>query len=183
MTTDDLESRLRDLADRSEIVDCLTRYARGMDRQDRDLVRSAYHDDAIDDHIGFVGRVDDFIDWAFGFHASQVRHQHYLTNHTIDLDGDVAHVETYYLFVATVPDDAAPLSATGGRYVDRFERRDGRWAIAARLCVVEWMSELRSLLDTPSVEFLALAGTMSRDRSDASYQRPFVLDRAWHVAP
>jgi hypothetical protein len=181
MPAPDLDSKLRALVDRSEIVDCLTRYCRGIDRQDRELVRSAYHDDAIDDHIGFVGGVDDFIDWAFDFHATQVRHQHYVTNHTIELDGDTAHVETYYFFIATMTDDATPLSATGGRYVDRFERRDDRWAIAARLCVVEWMTELPSLLDGPAVEFLTIAGTMSRDRSDASYQRPFVLERAAEV--
>ena len=28
---------------------------------------------------------------------------------------------------------------TGGRYVDRFERRDGRWRIAERTFVLDWM--------------------------------------------
>jgi hypothetical protein len=31
-----------------------------------------------------------------------------------------------------------PLSMGGGRYLDRFEKRDGRWAIAARVCVRDW---------------------------------------------
>ena len=35
--------------DREAITDCLYRYTRGIDRLDRDLVRSAYHDDAVDD--------------------------------------------------------------------------------------------------------------------------------------
>ena len=66
MTTDaELRERITRLEDRAEIRDCMMRYARGMDRRDRELLRSAYHDGAVDDHVGFVGEVDDFIDWAF----------------------------------------------------------------------------------------------------------------------
>ena len=169
--------RIEALLDRAEILDCLQRYARGMDRHDRELVRSAYHDDAVDDHAAFVGRVDDFLDWAFEYHASQVRHQHYLMNHSVELDGDVAHTETYYLFVGTDRDPEAPLRVVGGRYVDRFERRADRWAIAARACLVEWQTELASGLSPAAVEFLAAIGTVAHDRSDASYARPLVLQR------
>jgi len=61
MTTDtDLLARVARLEDRAEIRECMMRYARGMDRRDRDVLRSAYHDGAIDDHVGFTGDVDDF---------------------------------------------------------------------------------------------------------------------------
>lgn len=173
----DLSRRLRALEDRAAILDCLTRYARGMDRLDRELARSAYHDDAIDDHVGFVGRVDDFLDWAFGYHATQVRHQHYVSNHSLEIDGDEAHAETYYLFVGSDGDERAPLTVTGGRYLDRFERRDGRWAIAARMCLVEWRTETPSQLGDGAVDVVSLVGTMSRDRNDSSYERPLALRR------
>jgi hypothetical protein len=175
MTSDELARQVRALSDQAEILDCLTRYARGMDRLDRDLARSAYHGDAVDDHIGFVGPVDDFLDWAFEYHASQSRHQHYITNCSIEVDGDEAHVETYYLFIATERDEDAPLTITGGRYIDHFERRDGRWAIAARLCLVEWQSNAPSLLNGAAVDFVALHGIVARDSSDSSYERPLVL--------
>jgi hypothetical protein len=175
---DELEQRVRALSDRSEILDCLTRYARGMDRLDRDLARSAYHDDAIDDHVGFAGPVDDFLDWAFAYHGGQVRHQHYVGNHTIDVDGDSAHAETYYLFIGTDRDEDAPLTVTGGRYIDRFERRDGKWGIAARVCLVEWQTAAESLLKTPAVDYIsATCGTVARDRSDCSYERPLAVRR------
>jgi hypothetical protein len=174
----ELTGRVQTLADRMDIFDCLTRYTRGVDRLDRELARSAYHDDAIDDHVGFVGPVDDFLDWAFEYHGTQVRHQHYITNHTVEIDGDEAHAETYYLFVGTVRHDDEPLTVTGGRYVDRFERRDGRWAIASRLCLVEWRTELESHFKGPAVDFVSLVGTMARDRTDSSYDRPLVLKRA-----
>lgn len=173
---DDTElARLRALADRAEILDCLTRYCRGMDRLDRDLARSAYHDGAVDDHVAFAGPVDDFLDWAFAYHRTQARHQHYITNHTVDIDGDVAHGETYYLFVGTEGDEAAPLTITGGRYLDRLERRSGRWAIAARLCLVEWKTEAPTLLVGPALDFIALSGTIARDGTDSSYARPLAV--------
>jgi hypothetical protein len=177
MDDDVMRTKVQELADRAEILDCLHRYTRGMDRLDRDLARSAYHDDAIDDHVGFVGPVDEFLDWAFGYHATQVRHQHYVTNHLVELDGDQAHAETYYLFVATETDPDAALTVFGGRYVDRFERRGGRWGIAARLCVVEWATNPASLLP-PDAGDMGLVGTLARDRTDVSYQRPLEAQRA-----
>jgi hypothetical protein len=169
---DTLERSLRQQLDKSEIWDCLVRYARGMDRLDRALARSAYHDGAIDDHVGFVGEVDEFLDWAFAYHRGQVRHQHYLTNSHMELDGDQAHVETYYMFIGTERDPSAPLTVFGGRYIDRFERRDGRWGIAVRICLVEWATDPRSLLSAEAAEFVAVAGTVARDATDSSYERP-----------
>ncbi len=173
-----MDLRLQELCDRADILDCLQRYARGIDRLDRELLRSAYHDGAIDDHVGFVGPVDDFIDWAFAYHATQTRHQHYLMNHTADIAGDEAHAETYYMFVGTDRDPAKPLIVSGGRYIDRFERRDGRWAIAARVCLVEWQSDATSLLSPELVEFLDTVQTVARDTSDNSYDRPLVITRS-----
>ena len=113
-----MNARFQELCDRADILDCMYRYARGMDRLDRELLRSAYHDDAVDDHVGFVGPVDDFVDWAFAYHATQTRHQHLLMNHTADIAGDEAHSETYYVFVGTDRDPDKPLIISGGRYVD-----------------------------------------------------------------
>ncbi len=126
-------AEVRALVDRSAITDCLHRYARGMDRHDRQMVRSVYHDDAIDVHGSMAFEFEDFIDWAFAYHAEQLHHQHYLTNITIELDGDSAHSETYYLFVGRYPDRDTPLTVAGGRYVDLFECRSGRWAISKRV--------------------------------------------------
>ena len=178
-----MDPRLQELCDRAEILDCLQRYARGMDRLDRALLRSAYHDGAIDDHVGFVGPVDDFIDWAFAYHATQSRHHHYLMNHTADVAGDEAHTETYYMFVGTDRDPTKPLIISGGRYIDRLERRDGRWAIAARVCLVEWQSDATSLLPPEAVEFLDTVQTVARDASDNSYDRPLVISRAATASP
>jgi hypothetical protein len=175
--TDDptLEATVRELADRAQIHDCMVRYARGVDRRDRELLRSAYHDGAVDNHVGFVGEVDDFIDWAFAYHATQTRHQHYLLNHSAEICGDVAHAETYFLFVGTDRAPANHMTCSGGRYVDRLERRDGRWAIVARVCVAEWITESTSSITEDIVGMLSAVQTPTRDRTDPSYARPLVV--------
>jgi hypothetical protein len=166
------------LLDRTEILDCIHRYTRGMDRLDRALVRSAYHDGAVDEHVGFIGVVDDFIDWTFQYHSAQIRHQHYVMNHSVELNGDVAHTETYYLFVGTdrEPMDG-PLLLVGGRYIDRLERRAGRWGIAVRNCSVEWQTSVATGLPQAAFEILSEMSTVARDRSDTSYDRPLALKR------
>jgi hypothetical protein len=165
---------LETIVDRAQILDCLHRYTRGMDRLDRELARSAYHADAIDDHGGFVANVDDFLDWAFEYHANQIRHQHYVSNHSVELDGDTAHTETYYTFVGTDRDETKPLEIVGGRYLDRFERRDGHWAIAARVCVEEWRVLVPSALSSRVAA--AVGRGVTRDRDDVSYRRPLDVE-------
>ena len=140
------EAALRELLDRQAILDCIHRYTRGMDRHDKELVLSAYHPDAIDDHGLYCGVAKDFVDWACWFHdQNQTLHHHYVTNHSVELDGDTAHAETYWLFVGVNKDGGHPLTMSGGRYIDRFERRNGKWGIAARSCLIEWQGELGKL--------------------------------------
>jgi hypothetical protein len=101
MTHAELESAVRELQDRQAIHDCLMTYSRGIDRLDRELLLSVYHEDAVDDHGVFVGTREQFVDWVIPMHAAaQLSHQHCILNYTIELDGDVAHTEAYYLFVA-----------------------------------------------------------------------------------
>lgn len=184
MTHAELESAVRELHDRQAIVDCLMTYARAVDRLDRELLLSVYHEDAIDDHGMFVGTRGEFADWALPMHeATQLSTQHCILNHTVELDGEVAHTETYWMLVG-MNRRGTPYTMVGGRYLDRFEKRHGRWAIAARICVRDWaqLSERPEVLDqtamtsaalTPEMAELARSGPqVSRDRDDPSYQRP-----------
>lgn len=166
--------RLQELLDRQDILDCLHRYTRGVDRLDEDLLRSAYHPGAIDDHGIFRGPVEEFIPWAFAGHrANHHGEQHYITNHTCELDGDVAHTETYFVMVGQNR-AGTPVTLHGGRYVDQFERRDGEWRIAHRVSMVEWTGGVTTP-DLPAVDRKA-NGTVARDRRDTSYDRPLLTE-------
>jgi len=178
MTEPALPPGLQELIDRQQIHDCILRYCSGVDRFDREMLRSVYHADALDDHGAFVGGVDEFIDWAFAYHAKyQHTHKHFVLNHRCELQGATAHTETYWLFVGNNRFEPATSLHTG-RYLDRFEKRNGRWAIAARKCIIEGGGGL-SAVPVPAVALAAYAqtGVASRDKADPAYQRPLAVTR------
>lgn len=178
-TTVDPEKRsgLERLLDRQDILDCLVRFSRGMDRFDRELFLSAFHADAVIAAGEFVGGPEDLYDWASGLHRQgQSATQHNLLNHSCDIDGDLAHAETYYLFVGRNRD--ATNWVAGGRYIDRLERRDGTWKIALRTNAIEWSGMVPATeIPFADVPDLHLNGLPSRSKDDPSYQRPLVNRR------
>lgn len=177
MNSSDMERMVRELHDRQTIRDLVCTYCRAVDRFDRELLLSVYHPDAVDDHGMVVAGPQEFADWVFAFHGRyQQRSQHIVTNHLCELDGDVAHAESYWM-LAAVNADGPPLSLGGGRYLDRFERRNGRWAIAVRKCVLDWSGTPESMpLPQGAFDAFLATGAPSRDRFDPSYQRPLRVD-------
>jgi len=184
--TPDLETRVNDLWDRQAIRDCVATYCRAVDRIDRELLLSCYHPDALDDHGIFVGGPEAFADWVFDLQGRmQTSTQHIITNHLCELAGDVAHAETYWM-AASMNRQGDPLTLGGGRYIDRLERREGRWAIAARKCVPDWGGQPGRSWLPPEIAALMTSGAKpARDRSDPSYERPLKVDpdRVGFVAP
>ena len=175
--------RLQELLDRQDIHDCLLRFCRGMDRFDRDLYLSAFWDDAEMAAGPYVGDVNGCWDWAKPMHeAAQVLTHHLLLNHHVEINGDSAHSECYYQFVARnhlwEEGGGETVMLAGGRYIDRLERRDGQWKIALRTNIIEW-SCLQPSLPPPfaDVPDIGLNGVSARDRSDPSYMRPLVNRR------
>jgi hypothetical protein len=127
-------------AERS-IQSVLTQYARGVDRCDESLLRDCYWPDSTDDHGDFKGSGYGFAAWVVDLLAKVFSStQHAISNTRIEcsLDDDLAHVESYV--VARHVTRAAPpgLVEVGGRYLDRFTRRGGRWRIARRVVVIDW---------------------------------------------
>ena len=172
-----LEARLCELIDRHDIWTVVLKYARGIDRLDRDMVRSCYWDDAIDDHHGYVGSPDFFIDVTFaGARESSIVQHHGVSNFTCEIDGDEAHCETYYTFIGANIEPPHLLSM--GRYIDHLQRRDGVWKYANRVTVIE---KNFSLTEYRSDAIICAGDTRlgpllpaTRDRTDLSYQRPIV---------
>jgi hypothetical protein len=167
------QQEIRRLLDKEAIREAALRYTRGIDRHDDELMAAAYHADATDDHGAYIGGPQGFIRHAADGHTRNWGvHHHFISNQTIDLDGDVAHCETYFL--ATLRRNSGPIDIVGGRYIDRFERRSGKWAVADRACLVEWNGELAATQTTMDPD-LFLHGTW--DKNDLSYQRPLQLKR------
>lgn len=166
-----LRDEVRYLRDRQDILDCINRYGRGLDRLDANLIRDAFHADAVDNHGPFVGPIPEFVKFAIDVESTFLWTHHGITSHNCEIDGDTAHAESYVYWIVKLP-AGATLAAGGGRYLDRLERRDGTWKIALRRLFMDWTFQ------TPSVSWLGAdweSVTGSRDRSDPSYQRPLRL--------
>ena len=177
----DQTARLQELLDKQDILECLTRFSRGMDRFDRELFLSAFHPNATIAAGPFVGTPAECYDWAAPMHeAGQEATHHNLLNVTYDIDGDTAHTETYYLFVGRNRD--ASNWVAGGRYVDRLERRDGDWGIVLRTNVVEWSGTVPTM-DIPFADVVGmeLNGSAARSSEDISYRRPLNNRRDRHI--
>lgn len=138
---------LREVADRQEIHQALMRYCRGVDRGDEALINSAFHPGAVDDH----GTPRLATELAAGVATLRQRQlMHFTGNVLIELDGDNAFVESYFISFSPVDEDGKTSTRSrAGRYLDRFERRDGEWKIAYRKVVDEWarLDELTRLPD------------------------------------
>jgi hypothetical protein len=172
-------ARLEKLADRQDILDCLTRVSRGIDRFDRDLFVNAYHPDALIDSGAYVNDPGTVYDGAGrgGHEAGQSATMHGILNHACDLDGDTAHCETYFYFSGANKDGTNWLA--GGRYLDRFECRNGEWKIAFRYTILEWSSVVPGIIVPlfENVKDMRVNGTPSRSKDDPSYRRPLVNKR------
>ena len=126
---------LDDLLARAEITDVVKRLARGTDRLDEEAMASCYHPDGFDDHNSFRGSGTEFARWVCEVLPHFQATHHFIADPYIRLDGDVAQVDTYCEAHHVGTDSDMVL---GLRYVDRFERRDGRWLIAKRVCAFDW---------------------------------------------
>jgi SnoaL-like domain len=171
-----LQRDVRYLLDRQAILDCIARHARGHDRHDVELLANAYHQDGVDEHGHAINAGPKYAQWANGVHAAGSRlHLHNITTHLCDIEGDVAHCESYVL-VGLLNNDEKSARLINGRYIDRLERRDGEWKIALRRCTVDLLiSGDASILKAPIfVEQGYIKGM--RDKRDLCYQRPLKLD-------
>jgi hypothetical protein len=155
------------LVDRQSIWDCMLRYARGVDRVDEQLIRSAFWEDAHDAHGGVNGPPGDFLAWFLPNQPAREVAQHIVTNHRVELHGDHADTETYFVSVAK-KFGSGTLEQVGGRYLDLFEKRGSEWRIKDRLVLLEWQCVGDA---SQMAERLSAANRGSRDKNDPSYTR------------
>jgi hypothetical protein len=132
---------LRDeLADREAIRDCIYIAARGLDRCDPKLLRAAYWPDADIDLELFGGSLDQFVEKSIrSLEQNYESVMHSVSNILIRLGGAVAGAESHvYGYHCYTGDGGRRDAIICGRYLDRFERRNGEWRIAARTVIVDW---------------------------------------------
>jgi hypothetical protein len=185
---------LKELLDQRDIERVLATYARAVDRQDVELLKSCYHPDAINHNA--VSRANA---WEFAetllplmrklFSATM----HHVTHTDVRVRGSEAAVESYFIawhlvvggydeivtmFGAAYADamqsagtlDGGHDFVGGGRYLDRFERREGIWRIAERNVTMEWNHYGPVTHGSPESLFGRMPAWARRDRTDPVYR-------------
>ena len=166
------DRQLQELLDKQEIYEVIARYARGVDRFDREMILSCYHPDAFDDHGGYQGDADGHIDWSFEFLAPHKISTHRIGNLLIDIQGDTAYSECYVspYIAGTGVDGAGEHRYFILRFIDRFERRDGGpWLVAQRTLSFDW-NRVDQVSDERQLTSDYVVGR--RDKQDPAYHRP-----------
>ncbi len=145
---DATSQQLRDLLDRESIRNGLIRLARGEDRRDAALISSAYWPDSTTDYGVFKGSFDEYLAWVVPGADAITNTQHVLGQSYIELDGDMAKVETQVISYHRVDMGAGEQdTCIGGRYLDVFEKRDDIWAIANRIMLYDWFQDWGNAID------------------------------------
>ncbi|MEV0830141.1 nuclear transport factor 2 family protein [Nonomuraea rubra] len=137
----DRERRLDEFLDKQAIRELVHAYANAADRRDQDKMRALYHDDAIDEHGPFSqGSAMEFIDRLPEIQAGMRILQHHVTTMNVKLDGDRAEGEVYVIAFHQVDDGGKGVDVlVNGRYLDKYEKRDGVWKFAHRAIVADWV--------------------------------------------
>lgn len=155
---------LQALADRQAITELIYRYCRAVDRIDRELGYSVWHDDGLADYGAYYqGSGRGVIDLICANHEQLQCHSHQVSNILIQLDGDRASSEAYVTAnLRIVRDGNIKQMSVWSRYVDTWSRRNGRWGIDKRIAIRDF-DEIRDV--TP----MSQPAEGSRDRHDPSY--------------
>jgi hypothetical protein len=161
-----------DLVEREGVRDCLARYARGVDRLDRELIQSS-----------FVEPASQFIDYMFGQADIRPVQNHYWTNLRIELADDLAFVEAYYVSVLGYVEGAShgltegtiskdDMNLVGGRYTIPLARADNaQWAMKARGNIGDWHAVVNGSGLSAYLHATGNGGRPRGSRDDPSYIR------------
>ncbi|MBO6538166.1 MAG: nuclear transport factor 2 family protein [Rhizobiaceae bacterium] len=160
--------------------DCLQRlvnsYSRACDRRDFALLRSLYHDDAIEEHGDmFTGSADEYVEWVETALSNWSATAHYVANALFEVRGDRAEGEIYKINYHRTLDGAEEI-VTGSRSLDGYERRGGEWRFLRRTVTLDW-AEQRPANDRTIENFAAASPPGEAGPEDLSYTKLTLFGR------
>lgn len=174
-----LEAKVAYLDDRLQIHDVYRRYTRGFDRSDVELMHTAFWPDVQINYGTQLLSFDGFVTEHLDMHTRELAsYAHHIASESVEIDGDVAHVECYvvaFFRQREGSDFAGGTNIAGGRYIDRLDRRDGEWRIAVRDFIPHFFVKTESTFESVILDDRWPESDRARgswDRGDLSYVRP-----------
>jgi len=139
------EERTMAVGDYEKIVRLLTVYTRAIDAKDWDRYESVFAPEAVIDYTasgGIRGSRQEARAWVSEAMSRFAVSQHYVTNHDIVVDGDMAACHTDFFGPVGWPDEVGgtALLFVGGTYADRLRRTGEGWRITERVEHMTWSS-------------------------------------------
>ncbi|MFT4822787.1 MAG: hypothetical protein ACJAUG_001791 [Halioglobus sp.] len=154
------DKAIQELLDKQAINEVLLNYARAIDHRDESRLRSVFHSGSEHNH-GFVGpssdasrpsspaKPGDFVAYALNYLKGFSNTHHQLGTPLIELHGNLARSECYFTathrmrakgdrLASKSAQDIEMEMSIGGRYIDKWEKRDGAWKIISRTGVTDW---------------------------------------------
>jgi hypothetical protein len=129
---------LEDLLDREKIRENLALYARGVDRQDMQLVTSTYWPEAWDAHGMMECTGHEFCE-SLEFIWPTMKMNHTFGQSLIDIHGDFANAETYVIAFHRIGEGENTKDVfIGSRFADRLEKRRESWRFIHRSVMYDW---------------------------------------------
>jgi SnoaL-like domain len=152
LTLEALADRVRSLEDREAVRSVVIAIAAGVDRHDVALLRASIWPEAHIDMGGPQPTTGEAFAAALTPPAKPARGRMHLTgNHRVRVDGDGAEAESHVISCQEVQGaEGDETRVRAGRYLDRFERREGVWKLSRRVFVDEW-SRLDPVARQPAV--------------------------------
>ncbi len=124
------------VADRLQLLDLCVRYAVGVDREDWEVFRSCFTEDAVIDYTATGGPrhpVEGMVDFLSQAMQPFVGKQHLMINHEVEIDGDTARGRLgFYNPMPLKTEHGMLFTLYGGWYIDEYKRTPEGWKISAR---------------------------------------------------
>lgn len=136
-----MDKGLQELLDREAIRDLVLCYSRAVDRQDFELLRDLYTEDATDTHgDAFDGPAEDYLKFLEDSLPRVFYTGHHVCNHMVSIAGNEANGEVYGLSLHVIPNSDGSDGRTENffavRYIDNYRRcADGKWRFSKRVIV------------------------------------------------
>jgi hypothetical protein len=135
MSNDPIQSLLA----KQEIYELACKYSRALDRLDAELMRSVFFEDAYCEYGFFNGPAAEFAEFSMFALKGHVANHHMVGNVLIEVEDDEAFGEVYFQAYHKIKAETGFEDIiVAGRYIDRYEKRDGVWKIAYRSERNDW---------------------------------------------
>ncbi|MGO4443312.1 nuclear transport factor 2 family protein [Mycobacterium sp. 2YAF39] len=166
------DTALQEMIDEFHLRKLVHAYCRAVDRGDIAALRDLYHHDATDAHGGFsTGSIDQFFEQLVAARPYIRTMQHNITTANFAIAGNAAEGEIYTIAFHTLAGKDRDIDVVvGGRYLDKYEKREDAWKLIERTIVTDWarVTDPSSMDMSHSITRDTLKGTL--DEKDPSFQ-------------